>query len=340
MPPSGALDRYEQILADLDQGEAAPIYLLYGPERWLWGKLKEAVRRTVLGKKGGSLNHDRFMADEVSCEVVASCVRTVPMLGRKRLVEVSSVEKWSTAQLAELEPLLSDFPGHACLLLTGDQVDGRLKTVKQMAKLGVVAKMESPDRRQLGAFLRRAAVGHGITLDMRVASLMVELVGRDLGMLLSALEKACLYAAGESALTERHIMDVVADTRQGIIFELTDALGVRSLDGALEALRRLMGDQEPPQRILVMLARQVRLLLMARQAIDEGLPPSRLAEHLKLHAFVAQKLASQVHGFTQKSLRLAFQEVAGADLALKMSRADAQIVLERLLLKIIGYGRA
>jgi len=127
----------------------------------------------------------------------------------------------------------------------------------------------------------------------------------------------------------------VADTRQAIIFELTDAVGNRRLETALAALRRLMADGEPPQRILVMLARQVRLLWLARNAMDNGVPAAGLATHLDVHSFVAQKLAGQAGAYAPSVLRYAHQAVTRADRSLKRSRLDPRLVLEDLLLRIM-----
>lgn len=331
---SDTLDKYGKALAALTAGQVAPVYCFHGPQRYLVGQLVEAVRKAVLKGRTASLNHDRFLADSTEPAVVADSLRTVPMMAEHRLAEVGNAEKWSAQQLAQLEPLLNAFPPHGCLMLTAENMDGRLKIVRQMASMGVVLKLETPDRRQLSAFLRRTAAGFGVELTPGASGALMELVGKDLGSLVSALQKASLYGGGRGKIREEHVQAVVADTRQAIIFELTDAVGGRALDKALAALRRLMAGREPAQRVLVMLARQVRLLWLARQAVDQGVSPGRLASHLDLHSFVAQKLAGQVGGFTPAELRAAHRAVARADRTLKRSRLDPQLVLEELLLRI------
>lgn len=334
MAATDPLEKCENVLAELRKGRVRPVYCFYGPERYLVGQLVDAVRKAVLSGRTASLNHDRFLADGTEPAVVADSLRTVPMMAPYRLAEAGNAEKWSAQQLSQLEPLLDDFPPHGCLLLTAENLDGRLRVIRQMASAGIVLKLETPDRRQLSGFLRRAAAGLGVELSPSAAGALMELVGRDLGGLVGALEKASLYAGGRGKIREDHVQAVVADTRQAIIFELTDALGSRELDRAVEALRRLMADREPAQRVLVMMARQVRLLWLARQALDRGVGAGQLASHLELHRFVAQKLAAQVPNYTPAELRAAHRAVARADRTLKRSRLDPQLVLEELLLKV------
>lgn len=104
---SRAFDKYDQVMAALAKGQLAPVYCLYGPQRWFMTQVVEAVRKAALQGKSAAFNHDRFLADEVEPGRVIDALMTVPMMGPLRLVEVGAVEKWKADQLAALEPLLA-----------------------------------------------------------------------------------------------------------------------------------------------------------------------------------------------------------------------------------------
>jgi DNA polymerase-3 subunit delta len=340
MAQSKILPRFEQTLAALKAQKVAPVYAFYGPERWLRQELVTAVRAAVLQGKGAAFNHDRFAAASTDPATVVDAVSTVPMMGKKRLVEVNDIHLWKADQLSALTPLLDKIPDHACLLLTGDTLDGRTKVVRDMGRRGVVLKLEAPSKRELGTFIDQKAKAKGVRLEPAASAMLVEMVGKDLGALLSSLEKAALYAGEKKTLTASHVRAVVPDLRAVIIFDLTDAVSAGHTEKALDSLRRLLAEKEPPQRILVMLGRQVRLLWMIIESLRAGVSPRELGAHLHLHPFVAKKLAGHSRSASARALRAGHGAICQADRALKGSKVPADVVLERLIIDLCAAARA
>mgnify|MGYP006290099021 FL=1 len=334
MASKKVLTKYREVMRSIEKGEIAPVYCFYGTERWLRQRLVAAVRGKVLSARGSAFNHDRFMATATDPDVVFDAVQTIPMMGGRRLVEVEDLHKWKSDQIKGLERVVDALSEHSCLLLVGDNLDGRLKVFQKIKKKGVLLKLEPPDKRALHGFVESEAKRLKRALAPSASAMLVELVGNDLGALSSSLEKASLYAGEETTLQEEHIRAVVPDLRQVIIFELTDAVGAGRKEVALDALRRLLQEREPPARILVMLGRQVRLLWMALEALRKGTPLSGLGAELKIHPFVAKKLGGQARRCTARGLRRAHQAVRTADMDLKYSKAPPQALLERLILQL------
>jgi DNA polymerase-3 subunit delta len=297
------------------------------------------VRKAVLKGRGAAFNHDRFVAGQTDPQTVIDSVSTVPMMGRKRLVEVNEAHRWSADQLAELIPALDRFPDHACLLIVADKLDGRGKAIRKMGRMGVALKLDSPDKREIADFLRKEAKKRSIRLEPAASAMLVELVGRDLGAIVASLEKAVLYAGEAEALTADHVKAVVPDLRQVIIFELTDAVSAGEMEKALDALRRLIAEKEPPQRILVMLGRQIRIMWMIVEALRAGVAPNALGSQLGLHPFVAKKLATHARRSSALALRHGHQAICQADQSLKGSKVPADVVLERLVTDLCSIPR-
>lgn len=321
-------------MQSLQKDEPGLVYCFYGTERWLRHKLVTAVRKKVLSGRASAFNHDRFVATETNADVVFDAVQTMPMMGGRRLVEVEDLHRWKTDDLKGLERIIDKLSEHACLLLVADNLDGRLKVFKKINKKGVLLKLEAPGKRDLHDFVESEAGRLGRRLSPAASAMLVEMVGRDLGLLASSIEKAALYAGEEKKLEENHIRAVVPDLRQVIIFELTDAFGAGKKETALDALRRLLREGESPQLVLVMLGRQVRLLWMALDAMRKGVNFAGLAGELGVHPFVAKKLGSQARGCTARGLRRAHRAVCQTDRNLKFSKVPPEVTLERLLMDI------
>ncbi len=334
MATGSAFTAYNEVMRSLQKEDAALIYCFYGTERWLRQKLVNGVRKNVLSGRGSEFNHDRFNASETSSDVVFDAVQTMPMLGKRRLVEVEDVHRWKADELNGLEKVVDKLSDHACLLLVADNLDGRLKLFKKIKKIGVVLKLDQPAKRELHGFVENESEKLGRSLSPAASAMLVELVGRDLGLLSASIEKASLYAGEEKVLTEEHVRAVVPDLRQVIIFELTDAFGAGHKETALDALRRLLQEGESPQVVLVMLGRQVRLLWTALDAMRKGTSMSDLAGALKIHPFVARKIGMQARDCTAHGLRRAHRAVCRADRSMKFSKVSAGVLLEKLLLEI------
>jgi DNA polymerase-3 subunit delta len=83
-----------------------------------------------------------------------------------------------------------------------------------------------------------------------------------------------------------------------------------------------------------MISRQIRILLMTRQALDSGVNPRRLAPELKLHPYVAQKSAAQAAKFKLIDLKNIFSRLVEIDYKLKTGQAEANSTINLLMAKI------
>jgi len=83
-----------------------------------------------------------------------------------------------------------------------------------------------------------------------------------------------------------------------------------------------------------MIVRHFRQLVDAKAIADEGGRAPDIQAKLKLHEFVAKKLADQVHRFEGPFLRQSFEEFFRAELELKSTRIDPALRLEALLMRL------
>ena len=337
MAAKSILKDLNQILAELRKGALRPVYCFFGPEHTLKSELVEAVRAAGLQDKAGQWNHDHLDAGSVDVSTVWNAVRTTPMFGRRRLVEVSNLERWNDANQDALADKLGEIPDSTCLLLVADSLDGRKKLVRACRKHGVALKLETLRTREAAVVLEQWCKASRIRLTPQAQGLLLELTGSDLGAMKMALQNASLYAGGE-VVDAHHVAATVPDTRQALAFDLADAVAERSLDRALDTLRRLGHDTGSHLKALGMLARQIRLLRRAQAALARGVRPRDLAEALDVHPFVARKLAGQVKTHTPESLERAHRLVAEADLALKSSRRSGRLIMEGLVLALVASG--
>ncbi|MGH7789938.1 MAG: hypothetical protein ACRERC_23930, partial [Candidatus Binatia bacterium] len=181
--------------------------------------------------------------------------------------------------------------------------------------------------------------------------------GTNLGPLASELEKLCLYVGDAPTVEEADVRASLRDLAESWIFDFTKALAQRQAAAAVAQLRALFAQGEHPLRLLAVIARELRLLLLAQDCLrgslagawtprtqynafrDRLLPT--LSEDEKealgpLHPFVLYQClqnAGRIPGSTLQRSMLALQEL---DVLFKSTAADPRLRLEAFVLDLCG----
>jgi DNA polymerase-3 subunit delta len=202
--------------------------------------------------------------------------------------------------------------------LAKNPVWGRLQ--KEGAALGFYRLKEA----DLFQWLNREAKNLGKTLTLAAAQRLVEVVGDNLAELNRELEKLALYAGEEQSLTPNLVNRLATHSRTYNIFALMDALGEAKAHKRLTALGQLLDLGEHPAKILVMLAKQLRLLIR----LKEGAPGVSLSQ------WNMKKSAQQATRFSEAALRSHLFLLHHIDLQMKTSTGNPRLWLEWALLKM------
>ena len=257
---------------------------------------------------------------------------------------------------ALVEFLDGGMPPHAVLLLTATAVDARKRLFKRLREIGACLMLGAA-RERSGALTRESideVVRHTIReFGKRVApeahELIVRRAGTEAALLTGELEKLCLYVGERQIIVEDDVRLVFRDMAESWIFDFTGALATRQLARALPLLRGLVAQGEPPLRLLAMIAREMRMLLLARESLDGPLRgkwrpdvsfnvfQSRVLPHLdaattdafgKAHPFVLYRRFQDAARMDSRGLRQALVQLSDLDQRFKSSRGDPALLLE------------
>jgi DNA polymerase III delta subunit len=262
---------------------------------------------------------------------------------------------------ALLEFLDAGMPPHAALLFTASAVDARKRVVKRLREIGAVVDCGA-SRERSGALsrdtvddvVRHVVAQFGKRLAAGASELIVRRAGTETALLTMELEKLCLYVGDHASITEDDVRLVFRDMAESWIFDFTSALATRQLARALPVLRGLIEQGEPPLRLLGMMAREVRLLLTARECLDDALrgkwrsdvqfnvfqsrvlplvDADTLEAFGKAHPFVLYRRFQDAARLSAAALRTALCTLAELDARLKSSRGDPALLLEAFVIE-------
>jgi DNA polymerase III delta subunit len=237
-----------------------------------------------------------------------------------------------------LERVLDNPPPGLSLLLTADctrEADLSKELLERVRRLGRLDKHvlyadQAPVEWLLGMGRERK-----LALSPYAAELLIQRVGNDMGRLVQELDRLQLLALPGQTVSEEALLDTVRLEQQGSVFTLAECAAARDLAGALGVLERILSDSahEYPMMIAV-LARHFRQLRQVHLAREDNASDSELAQRLKVHPFLAKRLATQAQRFSRLELERIQRSLSELDLAARRQGPVMRVLLQDVLQRI------
>jgi DNA polymerase-3 subunit delta len=293
---------------------------------------------------------------EVDAEALAQLETLQAICGARDL----SVSAYRDDSGDLLDFLAAGTPPHTVLLLTTSTVDARKRLYKRVRELGAVVDLNASRERSgtlsrgsVDALLNDVLDEFGKRMPPVAREIVARRAGSDMASVAAEVEKLCLYAGDRRSITEDDVRLVFRDMAESWIFDFTAALTARQLARALPLLRSLFAQGEPALRLLAMIAREVRLLLVARECLDDSLrgtwrpdlsfnvfqsrvlpklDPVTMEAFGKAHPFVLYRRFQDAGRMELRTLRRALVKLSDLDVRLKSGRADPGILFEAFVI--------
>jgi DNA polymerase III subunit delta len=303
-----------------------PVYLLTGSDR---PKIVRALRR--LRSRFPEESVDALTAPPASGEeAVAACNALGLFSGGGRLVVVDGVESWRAPDVAAVEAYLADASPGAVLALVAHDTPKSPALANLVGNRGQVLAYDVPRPRSPSAWVATEFERLGVEVDSDAARALVEIVGDDVLMLESEIEKIATWASGRT-VGVGEVEAFAVPAREAEAWALTDAWGARDLPGAMAACEASLALREPFV-LAVALASHVGRVRGAQALAEEGLGSREIAKRLGIKEYPARKAVAHSENYTRAELDAAIVRLAELDAAIKgASRLSAELELERAL---------
>lgn len=317
------------------------VYLLYGDDAVALKEAVERLRARVGDKSAVAMNVDHLHGENLDLEQLRPICASMPFLARRRMVILEAPLRLMAkeSQRAAFYELLASLPASTALVLV-QEVDleaSRGKLPKPLAHLlewldehlpaYYAQRLQLPHGQGFARWLQKRARQQGGEIEEPAAALLAEMVGEDPLIAQQELTKLLDYVNRERPVSAADVERLTPFHGQSDVFAMVDALGRRDAKTALHFLEGLL-QTESPQYAFAMIVRQVRLLLMAREASETGMPLDRA---LRVHPYVAQKVAAQARNFSLRDLERLMFHLLEVDRQVKTGQADLPLALERLI---------
>jgi len=267
-----------------------------------------------------------------------------------------------------LDILRSGIPEGNHLILTAGTVDKRKKIFKIISERGKVLhfpsiKIESRKKQVLMDAAREILASAGKTITPGAWLEIGKKTGFVAASSVEAVEKLILYAGERRLIEEKDVEELIGKTKEGTIFDLTNALSEKKLHPALAALKDLFDQGMHHLMILSMIAREVRLLLHAGMLIRGGMLNSfdpkidyarfqknvypvirswaadadvkeKGGELIRQNPYVIYNALKNSHRFSIDVLAEYLGELVDMDTVVKSTARDPRFILEGFIIKV------
>ncbi|MFA4916301.1 MAG: DNA polymerase III subunit delta [Syntrophales bacterium] len=161
------------------------------------------------------------------------------------------------------------------LIMTAEAVDKRKKLFKAISEKGEILyfpriKGETKQKSMLMDTAKDLLVQGGKKLTPGAWAAIGKKTGFSLRDSVAAIEKLIIYAGEKTTIEDMDVEDVVGKTREGTVFDLTEALVAKDREKALLTLKELFDQDVHHLMILAMVIREIRLLLQAKIFVNSG----------------------------------------------------------------------
>jgi DNA polymerase-3 subunit delta len=321
-----------------------PVYLMFGEEEFLLRRALERLQEALGSGEDVPVPKTHMDATEIILAEVLAQARMPMLFSGKQLIILWQVDRYKVKELAPLGRYLDSPSRQTCLVLVSLTLKNKdlerhtywKRLQEQDAVLGFFRLKESA----LPRWLEQETGRLGKSLAPSAAQRLIETVGNNLLELTQELEKLVLYVGNEPVIPADAVTHLSSHSRSHNIFELVEALGQKRPAQALQVLDRLLELGEPPLIILVMLARQLRMMIRIKEGRSQGAPLEELSARIGLPRGIADKLIRQAEKFRLGSLKKHLDGLHQTDLSMKTGGIAPRLLLEKVILDMYPMRRS
>ena len=327
---------------ELKAGKFAPIYLLYGEETFLLESCLKKIKSNF-GVKQSGINDIKL--DETNVDGIISDIETPAFGFEKKLIVARNTglfkkegKRKSANSNSELEKKLSEYIkeniktiNEAVILVFIEEEAEKNDLYKAIDSNGIVCEFQELKPIQIIARMKAICNAYKVQVDDSILQYFIECCGTNMQELINEIRKLIEYVGEGGKITKRDIDLLCIKKLDSIIFDLTDNLGKKKIDKALEVLHCLLYQKEPIQKILISLYHHFKKLYIIKIAQRENI---NVAQSLNLkpnQTFLVPKYTMQANYFKEQELRKIVEELIDLDYNYKTGLIDLNVGLEAIL---------
>lgn len=335
----------EDLRNKLKRREIAPVYVMFGSETYLRDLAVKTICDLSFSKdEARDFNETVFsLNSDGNLMQALSAAEQLPMMASRRVIRITDVRVSSTGAKDNLreddEAVLAAYlkrpSPSSVVIFVAEEFDKRRKMAKTLTDNATAVEFTDLKDAELAKWARDKIRDAGSEIDDRGLRLLVALVGPDVRRLTLEIEKLSTAALPDKFISIELIESLVANSREVSNFDLTDHLFAGRKQETLKTLTKILDDGTEPLALLGLISFNVRRLLMAKEAMGQGMDRGDVARMVKLRYSDQAAFLETARRADTKKLTKAINRLAEVDVAIKTSIGGGGPVGSRMQLEML-----
>jgi DNA polymerase-3 subunit delta len=329
--------------------EAPEIYLFDGDDEFAISESIDKIRIKLGDANIAEMNTTRLDGRSFSLNQLKDAVATVPFLASKRMVILTHPTtrlKDRSEQEEFINYLSAEKPTTKLVLVENefltserDRKDGRLNWLEkwasspQQAKRVYIRHHAQPGGALMVKWIQEHVKTMGGQITSQAAVSLTNQIGDDTRLATQEITKLLTYVNFARPVDTDDVEHLTPLTAKIGDFELVNALRDRDQRKAQALLQRSL-QEDDPLRIFQSIVFQIRVLIVARELLDERATINDIPKSLKIGYYPAKLAMESAPRYSSKFLELIYHRLLDLDEAIKTGQMDADLALELLVIEL------
>lgn len=312
-------------------------YLLLGEDEWSKKKYIEQIKEEILTPSSEMMNYYVATEKEVMASSVEDFMETLPFFAEQKVVLLKDTGLFKAGRKEEsekFEKLFLSIPDYIVLLLDEKEVDKRSRLYKYVKAHFEIVAFDYPGEEAVVKILMEQAVQEKLQVDSSVLYYLVRHMPSDIGYILGEWEKLKAFTENKT-ITKAMIDQICVFSLETRVFELVKKIAQGESDEALSIYARMLQSKESPIGILVLVARQFRMMYQVKYLKAQKQDQKKIAAQMKMPYFAVKDMLQQVNAYGFRELEKVLSSCLETDRFIKTGQMDAGKAVEVLILEAL-----
>lgn len=328
-------------------------YILHGPDDF---SLREELGRIKDGlgdREALASNTTFFEGKQVGLNQLMDACMALPFLGTHRLIivegllsrssgsskgggdedetEEGKLPKKGKGEWKALKDCVGGMPPSTVLVLVDSGVNKTSALFKGLASLAEVREFSPRRGRELREWIKGRVRQGGGTISSDAVNVLASMVGENLWVLASEIEKLLVYTAGRP-IDQEDVEEVVSYARESNVFAMVDAIIEGRSARAASLLHLSIEEGAAAPYLLFMITRQLRLLVQSKELSMQHCRRAEIKSRLGISKdFVLDKALEQGHHYSMERLEHVYRQLLETDRSIKRGLMKGEMALDLLI---------
>lgn len=333
------------------------LYILSGPDDFTIARSLHEIKKQIGDEASLAMSTTTLDGKQVTPEQLKTVCETLPFMTAKRLVIVEGLlarfeprrqPRTQTARTAKQTTLpewkdpekqkrfivsMSSMPESTILVLVDGEIKSANPILKGLAGKGTAKSFPFIKGASLTQWVQKRVDAERGSIAPRALALLARLVGGNLWTMAGEIDKLVLFASGRR-IEEEDVKTMVGYAQQTTVFIMIDAVLDFKAEPAEQSLQKLLQDGTAPAQLLALLARQVQLIVRARELRSHRKSSTEIQQILGVPEWVLRKTLEQAGRHSLPRLRDVYHYLLNTDLAIKTGQYDAELAMTILVAEL------